>query len=169
MLIAQLGAVVAPAVVSPLTRLPLAAGPTVDFDRTVLVQAALFLFLMWVLKPLLFDPLLKVFEERDRRTDGTRAEARALEERAGELYLRYQRQHEQALRLVGEERDRLRSATTKLETQILADARKQALQVVEQGRQAVAREAATLKQELVQRSGVLAKDVASAALGREVQ
>ena len=37
----------------------------VDFDATALVMVGIFIVLWLVLKPLLFDPMLKLFEERD--------------------------------------------------------------------------------------------------------
>ena len=49
-----------------------AGGIDVDVDLTVFGQVALFLVLMLVLKPLLFDPLLKLFEEREKRIEGAR-------------------------------------------------------------------------------------------------
>ena len=147
--------------------LPLAAGPSVDFDLTVMVQALLFLGLAWVLKPLLFDPMIRVFEERELRTDGARAEARELEERAGELLERYQREYERVTRAASEERERIRTETSKLEAQILSEARDRATRMVDDGRLAIAAEVTALKLELEQQSTRLAKDLARAVLGRE--
>jgi F-type H+-transporting ATPase subunit b len=168
MLIAELGAGAAQEL-SLAAFLPLAAGPTVDFDLTVMLQAFLFLGLVIVLKPLLFDPMMKVFEERELRTDGARAEAREFEERAGELLLRYQREYERVNRAASEERERIRSETIKLEAQILAEARDRAAKLVEDGRLTIASEVAALKTELGQRSTKLAKELAGAVLGREVR
>ena len=44
--------------------LGMAAGGPLDFDKTVLYQMLLFVVLMVVLKPLLFDPMLKIFALR---------------------------------------------------------------------------------------------------------
>ncbi len=147
--------------------LPLAAGPTVDFDLTVMVQALVFLGLAWVLKPLLFDPMLRIFEERELRTDGARAEARELEERAGELLQRYEREYERVTRAASEERERIRGETSKLEAQILSEARDRATRQVDEGRRAIAGQLTALKAELEQQSTRLAKDMARAVLGRE--
>jgi F-type H+-transporting ATPase subunit b len=147
--------------------LPLAAGPTVDFDLTVMVQALLFLALAWVLKPLLFDPMLRVFEERELRTDGARAEARELEERAGDLLERYEREYERVTRVASEERERIRSETSKLEAEILSEARDRATRLVDDGRLAIAGQVTALKVELERQFTRLAKDIAHAVLGRE--
>jgi F-type H+-transporting ATPase subunit b len=145
-----------------------AAGPTVDFDVTVLFQATLFVALMFVLRPLLFDPLLRLFEEREKRTDGVRSEARALEEQAAGLLAKYQREHERITRIIGDERDRMRSETTQLESQILREARDRATCVVDEGRARLGREVAGLRAEFGRRSAGLARELASAVLGREV-
>ena len=61
-----------------------------DFNNVVVFQVVIFVFLILVLKPLLFDPMLKVFALREERTDGARETARELEEEAGELLTRYE-------------------------------------------------------------------------------
>jgi F-type H+-transporting ATPase subunit b len=169
-MIAELVAEAAPAIstLNPLVALSPAAGPTVDFDTTVLFQAMLFLILMLALRPLLFDPLLRVFEEREKRTDGVRSEARALEEHAAELLAKYEKEHDRVVHVLGDERDRMRTETTQLESQILGEARIRATHVVDEGRASVAHEAAALRAEFARRSGGLAKELATAVLGREV-
>src|SRR3954453_8637843 len=64
---------------------------TFDFDLSFLLQMLVFASLIVVLRPLLFDPVLRVFEERERRTDGARDSARAMQEEAGALLSRYER------------------------------------------------------------------------------
>ncbi len=54
----------------------------VDVNLTFVVEGVLFLALTFILKPLLFDPLLKLFEEREKRTEGTKALARQLDEKS---------------------------------------------------------------------------------------
>src|SRR5258706_55753 len=50
----------------------------VDFHPyLVAFQIGLFVVLMLVLKPILFDPMMKLFEEREKRIDGAKAAARS--------------------------------------------------------------------------------------------
>ena len=79
--------------------------------------------LIVVLKPLLFDPVLKVFALREERTEGARATARELQEKAGELLQRYEKELERVKQVAADERDILRSETTKLKAEILGEAR----------------------------------------------
>jgi len=93
------------------------------FNNIVVFQVVIFVFLILVLKPLLFDPMLKVFALREERTDGARETARELEEEAGELLTRYEGELRRVSHAAAEERDRLRAEATKLEAQILNEAR----------------------------------------------
>lgn len=47
-----------------------------ELNATVLIQAAIILVLMGWMSPVLFGPLMKVFDERDRRIHGAAEEAR---------------------------------------------------------------------------------------------
>jgi F-type H+-transporting ATPase subunit b len=115
----------------------MAGGVPLDFDRTVLLQIVVFAVLIVVLKPLLFDPVLKVFALREERTEGARATARELQEKAGELLQRYEKELERVKQVAADERDILRSETSKLEAEILNEAREATTRIVEEGRRKI--------------------------------
>jgi F-type H+-transporting ATPase subunit b len=50
----------------------------VDVDVTALVQSLFFLLLVFTLPKLIFEPMLKRFDQREARTEGARAEARRM-------------------------------------------------------------------------------------------
>jgi F-type H+-transporting ATPase subunit b len=143
-------------------------GVDVDFDKTFLMQMVLFSLLIVVLKPLLFDPVLRIFEQREKRTEGARAEARHMQEKAGELLQKYERELERVNQVAAEERERLRAETAKLEATIVHEAREVATRIADEGRQRIEAELGTLRQELGRRSQQLASDLARRVLGREV-
>ncbi len=147
---------------------PLAA-VRVDFDATVVYVALLFVALMLVLNRVLFIPLLRVFELRERRTEGARAEARAIQEQAGELLLRVEREVERVQRVATAERDRIRSETAQLEATILDEARSAASRIIEEGRARITAEVAELQRDIEARTPQLVREIAAGALGREVQ
>jgi F-type H+-transporting ATPase subunit b len=138
-----------------------------DFNNVVVFQVVIFVFLILVLKPLLFDPMLKVFALREERTEGARATARELEEKAGELLTRYETELRRVSHAAAEERDRLRAEATKLEAQILSEARAAATKIVEEGRKRIETEASSIRFELGKQSERLAGDIATRVLGRE--
>ena len=143
-------------------------GVNVDFDLGFVVQMLVFATLVLVLKPLLFDPVLRVFEEREKRTDGARAVARELQEKSGELLRKYEHELERVNRAAAEERDRIRTATGKLEAEILEEARKVSQRIVDEGRQAIAEELHSIRFDLGKQSERIARDMASRVLGREL-
>jgi len=146
---------------------PLAA-VRVDFDRTVIYAAVIFIALAFVLQPLLFEPLIKLFELRVKRTEGARAAAREMQEHAGELLSKVDRELDRIRRTAAEERERIRVETAKLEAKILEEARESSVAVVAEGRQQIETEMSALRRELDARTAQMAREVASAVLGREV-
>lgn len=143
-------------------------GVSIDFDQTVLMQMVLFAVLVVVLKPLLFDPMLRVFEQREQRTEGAKADARHMQEEAGVLLRRYERELERVHRVAAEERERLRSETARLEAEILDQARESANRIASEGRRLVEAEVNAIRFELGKQSEVLAEQIASRVLGRGV-
>ena len=81
-------------------------GVEVDFDATMLVMVGIFIFLWIVLKPLLFDPMLKLFEERERRVDGAKLMARKIDEKSASALTQYENEMQKARASAGIERDR---------------------------------------------------------------
>ncbi|MET0594988.1 MAG: H(+)-transporting ATPase [Polyangiaceae bacterium] len=139
-----------------------------DFDLTFLIQMGAFAILAMVLRPILFDPLLKLFEERERRTEGAKVLARKMDEKAGEILQRYEAELETVRRTAAEERERLRAEGSKLEAQILAEGRAEVAALVEQGRARLEADRKVLRAELSTRAADIARDIASRVLGREV-
>jgi F-type H+-transporting ATPase subunit b len=147
--------------------LALSGGVSLDFDNTVVFQIAIFILLMFLLEPLLFAPVLRIFALREERTEGAKAQARELDERAGELYQRYQRELERVNRVAAEERDRVRAETSKLEADILREARSATARVVENGRQQIKGEMTRIRFDLGRESERLSQDIVTRVLGRE--
>jgi F-type H+-transporting ATPase subunit b len=145
-----------------------ASALSVDFDLTFLAQFVLFTTFILVLQPLLFEPLMRVFEERERRTDGMRQRARELDAEAGELRTHYDAELDKVRREAGVERERMRAETARLEAQIMAEAREETARIIEAGKARVAAEVASLRKELASGRPELTAQIASRILGREV-
>lgn len=145
------------------------ADVNVDFDLSFIAQVVLFALFLMLLKPILFDPMMRLFEERDLRTDGARAAARKMDERAAELIARYEGELEAVRREAAKDRDVLRAQTQKLEAQILDEAKQEATRILDQGRAQIATEVAALRSELQAARPALAEQIATRLLGREVR
>lgn len=151
-----------------LAKLFASADVSVDFDLTFLVQFVLFTMFVLVMKPLLFDPLLRVFEERERRTEGAKQEARLMDEKAGVLQEEYETELERVRHQAGLERERLRAETAKLEAQIMTEARAETGRILAAGKARIALEVEQLRADLDQKKPAMAAEIASKVLGREV-
>jgi F-type H+-transporting ATPase subunit b len=139
-----------------------------EISVVFVAQFVLFGLFISLLKPLLFDPLLRVFEERERRTEGAKAEAREMDAEAGELLQRYEAELTKVRREAGIERDRLRADTAKLEAKIMAEARAETARIIDEGKARIAAEVAELRTHLDAKKPELAAQIATRILGREV-
>jgi F-type H+-transporting ATPase subunit b len=150
----------------------LAAAPqaiSVDFDATFLVQLVLIAGLTLVLKPLLFDPMLKLFEERERRIDGAKMQARHIDEKSASALAKYESEMAKARASANAEREKIRAEALKREQEILGTVRAATAKTLEDGKQAAYAEAQRVRATLKAQTQALARDVAGRVLGREVQ
>lgn len=141
---------------------------SVDFDATFIAQFILFTAFVLVLRPLLFDPLLKVFAERERRTDGARDKARVMDAKAGELLQRYEAELDKVRIEANQERERLRREAKEIEAKIMADARADVARILESGKGRIHTEVEQMKKEVAEAQPMHAAEIASRVLGREV-
>ncbi len=142
---------------------------SVDFDATFLVQLAFFVVLTFVLKPTLFDPMLKLFEEREKRIDGAKVQARHIDEKSATALAQYEARMAEARAAANAQRDRIRADGLKREQEIMARARASTAQAIESGKAAAHAEAQRAQAKLKAEAVTLARDVATRVLGREVQ
>jgi F-type H+-transporting ATPase subunit b len=112
--------------------------------------------------------MLKLFEERERRTDGAKLLARKIDEKSTSALATYEAEMSKARAQANAERDRIRNEGLKKEAEILARVRASTAQAIEDGRKEIQAEVAEARAALKIESNVLAKDLASRALGREV-
>jgi len=140
----------------------------VDFDATVLGQIVVFVALLLVLKPLLFDPMLKLFEEREKRIHGAKLNARKLDEASAGALAKYEAAMQKARAAGSAERDKLRAEGARHENEILGQVRAATGKLLEEGRKKREGEVASVRAALRREAGTIAKDLASRVLGREV-
>jgi len=141
---------------------------TVDVDSTVFVQVGIIIVLLVVLKPLLFDPTLKLFEEREKRIDGAKKLARDTDKKSAAAEGEFDTQMQKAQAVGNAERDRLRAEGVKTENEVLAKVRAETAQILEQGRRQTQSELTTARTQLKTEASVLGRAIASRALGRDI-
>jgi F-type H+-transporting ATPase subunit b len=141
---------------------------SVDFDATFLVQVVLFVALTVALKPLLFDPMLKLFEEREKLIDGSKLQARRIDEKSATALAQYEAEMAKARALGNTERERVHAEALRREQEILSAARAQSALVLEAGRRAAQAQADRARAALKTESSALARDLGARVLGRQV-
>ena len=145
---------------STLTALPsLQASGLVDFDATVFVSAAFFLAFYFAMKALLFDPYLKIVQEREALTGGASDEAASFRERAATVLSDYQAQLTAARDEAARVRAELRAQGEADEARIVAAAREQAQSQLAQRRQTLAQEVEAAEREISSRAQALSSAI----------
>jgi len=142
--------------------------PLIDMDGTILVQLGFFLLLWIVLWKFLFQPFLKVRDDRAHGIEGSRKAAAEMEASAREAVKRYDEAFNRAKLRGAEERQKLRGEAAAHERQVLGAARDESQKVLGAARAKITADAAKAKQQLDSQAALIAKQVASRILGREV-
>lgn len=150
------------------SRLSEGGGVNVDLDASLVVQIGLFVILLVFLKPLLFEPMLKLFEEREKRIEGTRRQASKEDERSAKALAKYEVILGKAREAGSAERDALRAEGLRKEAETMARVRAVTAATIEQGRASLASEAKSARTALESEAAVLGRTIAGRVLGREV-
>ena len=143
-------------------------GVTVDLDLTLFVQLGFFLVLLLVLKPTLFDPMMRLFEEREKRIEGTRHQATKEDERSAKALAKYETALAKAREAGASERDSIRAEGMKREGEMMTRVRAEVAATLARGRAEIAQEAKGAREQLHGEVRTLGREAASRVLGREV-
>jgi F-type H+-transporting ATPase subunit b len=91
-----------------------------------------------------------------------------MQEQAGELLSRYEKELAKVHEVARLERDRIRAETAKVEAEVMAEARETANKILEDGRQHLDRERRQIEFALGRESERLARNIAEVVLGRSL-
>ncbi len=136
-----------------------AASP-VDLDITVVIGLVLFLGTWFALKVLIFDPYLKVRDEREKGIGGSIEDSEAMKKSADEMLARYELELQNARREAVSVRDTLKSEGSGKERELLQNARQKANESLESRRVGIREDVEKARKELREEaerlSGVIA-------------
>ena len=144
------------------------SGSIVDFDATLLVQAAVFLLMFLLLRSLLFRPVIRLIERRRKITEGSKSEAEALEREAVSLTEDVEGQLLEVRSTVSGEREKMVEESKRSAGQILLKAREDSSIVVSQAKEETAAKAEQVRETLRAEIGSLVDIVAAKVLGRSI-
>ena len=112
--------------------------------------------------------MLKLFEEREKRIEGAKVQARKTDEASAGALAKYEAAMAKARTSANAERDKLRAEGVKAENEILGKVRAATATSLEEGRGRMSEEVATARGKLKTDVNVLARELAARVLGREV-
>ena len=147
----------------------LSEGSIIDLDGTIWIQLGLFAIAFFVFKPLIFRPMVALFEARENAIEGAKLEALRLQDEASAESEEFEDEMRRLRLQAGEERDRLRAEGKRLERTVLDRGREETDKQLADADAQLASEAAKLRAEVEASVPALAKQIASKLLSREVQ
>ncbi len=146
----------------------LSGGSIIDLDGTIFVQLLIFFAAFFILKALVFKPMMKLFDAREEAIEGARHEARALTREAAQKGESFEDEMRDVRREAGEERDKLRAEGLRLEREMLEKVRAETAETLAAAEKKMKEEADTVRTEMKTQVPILAKQIATQLLGREV-
>ena len=147
----------------------LSEGSIIDLDGTIWIQLGLFGIAFFLLRPLVFRPMIGLFEARENAIEGSKLEALRLQDEAAAESEEFDEEMRRLRLQAGEERDRLRAEGKRLERTVLDRVREETDKQLAEADAQLATEAAKLRNEVKTSVPLLAKQIASKLLDREVQ
>lgn len=137
-----------------------------ELNATILIQAAIVLGLMAWLSPVLFGPLMKVFDEREKRIHGAADEAKARLGSADEKSALVEQKTKEAQAAARVVLNTLRDAAKVKETALLEKARENAGQRLEDARAELFAATETARKSLRDDAKGIADEIVKKVLGR---
>jgi F-type H+-transporting ATPase subunit b len=147
----------------------LSEGSIIDLDGTIWIQLVLFGIAFFILRPLVFRPMVALFEARENAIEGSKLEALRLQDEAAAESEEFDEEMRRLRLQAGEERDRLRAEGKHLERAVLDRVREETGKQLTQAEEKLAAEASKLRAEMKSTIPTLAQQIASKLLNREVQ
>jgi len=147
----------------------LSEGSIIDLDGTIWVQLGLFAIAFFVLRPLVFRPMIALFEARENAIEGSKLEALRLQDEAAAETEEFDEEMRRLRLQAGEERDRLRAEGKRLERTVIERVREETDKQLADADHQLASEAEKLRADINASVPALANQIASKLLNREVQ
>ena len=140
----------------------------ISLDISILHQIILFIVLGLILNKILFQPYLRLLEERERRTIGAEHDSADLEHEGARLRAQYEEKIAQAQTAAYAAKDAILQEARQLREKILGQARAEAASKLEQARREIALALEKEKALAAAETATVAGEMVSKVLGRKV-
>ena len=140
----------------------------IDLDGTMFVQMAIFFVAFFVLKGLVFGPVMNLFDAREAAMGGAKADAERMEQEAADKREHFEAELRKVRQQANEDRERLRAEGQKLARELTEKARTENNETLNQARSRLGAEAAAARDSVQAEVPRLAKQIASKLLNRSL-
>jgi F-type H+-transporting ATPase subunit b len=140
----------------------------ISLDISILYQVILFVILWLIVGKVLFQPYLKLLDERERKTTGAQHDSSELEHESALLRAQYDDKIAQAHSVAAVEREGILQRAGEQRERILGQARQEAQQTLAARRQEIATALEAERRLASAEAATMAADIASKLLGRKV-
>ena len=147
----------------------LSEGSVIDLDGTVFVQLIILFIVFFILRSLVFRPVLALFDAREQAVEGEKEKASEITSKADEKLEKYESEMRRLRDIAYHERDKLRAEGQQLAREIAEKARSESEKVMDESKGRLDAESQRLREEVKALVPTLARQIAGKLLDREVQ
>ena len=140
----------------------------ITIDSSVVLQIVSFLVFWFLLNKLLFKPYLGILEERENKTEGTRAEAAQLVDETDRLKTEYEQAIAEATAEAQAVKETIRSEAARARDQILNRAREETAGRLQVARETLMREIQQSRAQAARDAETIAREMVEKILGRKL-
>lgn len=146
----------------------LSGGSVIDLDGSIFIQLGIFFAAFFILKTLVFRPVMELFDAREAATTGAKQDALRMEEEAAQKRAHFEGELRKVKASAGEDRERLRTEAQKLARELTDKARFEATAAQKSAKVRLDGEASGVRERVMRDVPQLAREIASKLLGRSV-
>lgn len=143
-------------------------GNIINPDGSLVLIIIFFVIFVFLLNRILFEPVGRILDEREKLTDGARAEARAATRQHQNRLYDYESRIRQARAEGFRFQEQQRASAIQERNRIIAEAKERAAEELASAKAEIARQAAEAKAALGNESRLLAQQISRNLLGRTV-
>lgn len=146
----------------------LSDGSIIDLDGSFFLQLAIFWVAYFILKATVFKPILAVLDAREETIEGSKREAKQVEQDARAKQQEFDEQLSSVRTRGNEEREALRAEAKHLESSLLDKVRAETQAQLREAEETLASEGRKAREHIDAQTPALAREIASKLLAREV-
>lgn len=146
----------------------LASGSPIDIDASLVIQMAILAIAFFILRSLVFKPVMGLFDAREAAMDGSRKAAAEMDKDADAIRERFESELRRVRQEGNDERDKVRAKSQKLARELTDAARKESATTLASAKARLDLEASQAREKAKAEVPALAKQIAERLLGRSM-